>query len=305
MFKWLVLFSLSFLLQAREVSLLLSEIPPADRTTLDLFFQALFREDPFAYTLFGEKPMSIADYCTSDICLGEEERKSRILEKGWVVWESYRYLFPSEIFVLKRKKTSQHHHCITLLNKRQALKIIRANFDLYCLANNNITKPEDILRELCKEDPALQIGRQDQIGVLLGFGRHNATHFRRMVEIGASLRAKLTPPFFFSDEIDRLTPEYKEQSLSSSPIQKSDLRAVCPSTLEDESFELNRLLEKKSWFHLPGSEFVLDFTAVPAFADFGESPELVESYGQTRRQIHRAYQEGSFLEVTLKQWMDP
>lgn len=95
---------------------LLETIPAEDRKTLEQFFQFLFLDNEFSYTLFGEKPITVT-IITAQPRL-ECAIEHLISEKGWEVWTRYQHLFPSSRFIVKRDIFGENLAItISLINK--------------------------------------------------------------------------------------------------------------------------------------------------------------------------------------------
>jgi hypothetical protein len=73
---------------APNISQILQEISESDRQDLDQFFQLLIKQESMGFTLFGQKPVTVAnfvsftyDYPHVVYCL--------IFEKGWAAWQRF------------------------------------------------------------------------------------------------------------------------------------------------------------------------------------------------------------------------
>jgi hypothetical protein len=295
---------------------ILQAIPEQDQETLSSFFQLLFCDDNFSYTLFGNKPMSIGDFFSSTTLWAlNTPGESLIFEKGWKVWESYASLFPSDEFVLKRcesKKSNWKILSIFLIHKKHALKAIRDNLDTFQEVLGHPVNPQQLLQELCDphKDIMETLSHNSLFGILLGYGKVNAMNFERKVTICDQLNAKMTPPFSGHHDMEALQPA------SQRLVQWRDSKTFCyPSedclpASENDSLaeELNEILTKGDGFELYGSDYFLDKFTPPMFIARNHSREtekLHADYLATKQKLHRAYLQGSFLEVTLNQWMDP
>lgn len=139
------------------VQRVLETMPNLDREVLNSFFQLLSSDHNFSYTLFGNKPMSLADYaskvCSWSLCHPSE---SLIFEKGWERWESYAAFFPSHEFVLKRCKGSRSA-TIFLIHKKHALQVISDHLDAFQKILGERVYPQQLLQHLC--DPSFVVER--------------------------------------------------------------------------------------------------------------------------------------------------
>ncbi len=291
---------------------ILQALPEKDLKTLDSFFQILCREYDFAYTLFGNKPMSMACYSSS---LGStaiyHPAEYLNLEKGWELWENYKTLFPSKQFVFK--KCTDNISAIFLLNKQLVLDHILQNQKKFEEILKRKIEPQEFLQQLCHSEHGIMellAESSELLGILLGYGKTNAMLFERRAKICMHLNAQMMPPFSSGCEIENLQPSSlnfvklyrntkppKDLSISSSASKYNSLAE-----------ELNDITSHSEFFELYGSDFYLDQFIAPVFMMRRENPEnqdLMRSYLATKLHLRQIYKEGPFLEITLNQWMCP
>ncbi len=177
----------------------LQTIPKSDQLEIQNLFRELFKEDNFAYSLYGDKPMSMSDYTLNRLPISElfeifpsiEKFCKELLEiyieprgfkiNRWVIWKKYRDRFPMNKYTILEKEIGDQSR-IFLINNDAFRNVVNQNIDLFKaiigteisaelllsqfkLANNNVF---DILHN----NVAL-------LGILLGFGRHNAILFQK------------------------------------------------------------------------------------------------------------------------------
>ncbi|MCH9624977.1 MAG: hypothetical protein S4CHLAM123_01390 [Chlamydiales bacterium] len=293
---------------------ILQTIPEKDLEILDSFFQKLLRDNNFAYTLFGKKPMSIACYSFKRTPWNlHNPNEFLIFEKGWAKWEAYFSLFPSNDFILKRCHDDRGIVEIFLINRKNALEAIEDNYDTFQEILGDCFDTEQLMQQLCySQQDLMEIlnNHSGLLGILLGYGKENSMTFERKVNICSDLNAKMTPPFTAMHDMKALQPkgEYLVSLYSNKTF--SFPKEVCCPLLDDSSTaeELNVILEHESPFELYGSDFFLDKFMAPIFMTQNEDLEtkqLHEEYLLTKQKIHQAYQQKCFLEVTLHQWMCP
>lgn len=293
---------------------ILQTIPQEDCQLLDSFFQLLLRDNSFAYTLFGKKPMSIACY-SSNINLWNLYNPSEFLvyEKGWDKWKDYSFLFPSNEFILKRCCDNKGIVEIFLINRKNILKVINDNYDTFQSILDNSFEPEQFMQQLCHSQQDLMDILNDHsglLGILLGYGKSNSMTFDRKVSICSDLNAKMTPPFTAMSAMKCLQPK-SEYLVSLYNTKKFSVheKIYLPSLSETSmAEELNIILENENLFELYGNNFFLDKFIGPVFMtqhEDLETTQLQEEYLVARQKIRRAYQQKPFLETTLNQWMHP
>lgn len=151
-----------------DVKSTLEKIPARDRIVLDEFFQTLMRDHTFAYTLFGNKPVSVADYAKFE----DKDYAQLSFERGWEAWQQYAYLFPSPCFVLKKEVTDGIHQIesIWIFNKNNVLK----NIDQLMPGVNS---DEFVSSFLSSELTWMFCQNNTLLGTLFGYGEENALCF--------------------------------------------------------------------------------------------------------------------------------
>lgn len=297
-----------------DIPHILQTLPEQDRKDLDAFFQLLSRHECFSYTLFGNKPISIACYpsqaSSSDLY---HPKNFLILEKGWEVWQSYASLFPSDEFVLKRYKNNDEGLIeIYLINKKHALQVISDNLDTFQFILGNHVNPQKLVEQLCdsQQDIMEILNDNSVLGILFGYGKINSRNFERTSSIIDNLNAKMTPPFSADDEIKSLSPMSRTfvDLFKNKPFSYPSKECFPSSDSASLSEELNELFSHKDFFEVYGSDALLDKMMPPAFAvrrDSLETKKLQEDYLATKQKVDQVYLHGSFLEITLNQWMYP
>jgi len=261
----------------------LHTIPKEERESLEWFFRAFHQSS--SYVLFGTKPMAF-------LCVQREEfSKSQICQvynfidsiykyyignfvelKGWEAWKKYKHLFPSSNFIFfenhdPRKIT------IFLINKREFLKKVEENIDLFravlgyrvtsqkileaCLSSTNL------IRETLKDNDAL-------LGILLGFGRHNAQLFSRRHQIENQTSMKPSNGFI---------------------------------SLEQEHIYINTKLQSFNEFESDDcNQFNLKLPCFIADLEHPETKKLKIAYKKQYKEIIKKYKGNDFLETTLRQF---
>jgi len=291
---------------------ILQSLPERDIKDLDSFFQLLCREYDFAYTLFGEKPMSMAYYSSHLSSFSVYHPAVFLtLEKGWDLWKNYSTLFPSKEFVLKKCK-DKDTLAIFLINKKYVLNTISENQIKFEEILNQKIEPQEFLQQLCDSEQDVMTLLNDNselLGILLGYGKTNAMLFKRKANICRHLNAKMTPPFTSQHDIEKLQPSGQNLvDLYRSEESQIDLAIFPLSKYNSIADELNEILSNEEFFELYGSDFFLDRFISPVFMmrkKDQETEQLNETYFSTKLKLRQLYQQESFLEITLNQWMWP
>lgn len=290
-----------------DVKSILQTIPQDDRISLERFFQLLICDEVFGYTLFGQKPMSAADFCYPSYYFHRVAQRI-VFDKGWGAWIRHKHFFPSDHFVLKREDLKENGNTshFLLINKQSTLRTIQEHLDIFQNALGKAMTGEQILEKICDPDVDIHsfLSRQCLWGILFGFGKTNACNFDRENEIYKVLSGKITPPFFSKKDLESLCPLGKDFIKRYSPEQSSFISQSALGLIK----ELNDIIGGKKEFELFGSDFYLDRFSRPYFVSWENCPETIKMqqlYIKTRAILKEAYRNGSFLEVTFRQWMSP
>jgi hypothetical protein len=251
---------------------ILSTIPAEELTVLEEFFRELLFAHGFAYTLFGDKPISIENY---DRDHPEKPDVFATSCKGYKVWEKYAPLFPQRhyIFLFYEDPISDTYE-ITLINKQAFLQTTSRYGGKFL--NTLTPTPEKLLDLLIQnhslENTSIRV-REDLIGILLGYGENNAALFHRRHEIThrtRNLKKKNTKP----------SPGY---------CSTDEECAALNARLQAFSTEKRKSL---NYMRLPG------FVADP---NHPETIQLKKKYIEQRKQITQRFSRRSVLEVVFEQ----
>lgn len=284
-------------------------IPKQDLEQLNAFFELLIKDYDFAYTLFGQKPCSIAVYQTQ-YSFRNSSLESIIFEDGWSQWCRYHHLFPSQNFVLK-KLTNQGEFDLKelfIINKKSTLKILKEHLFLFQRALYCDYQAEDFLKKMIEDDEFLKkmINNAELLGILLGYGKVNATNFARRFELCLYLNALSTPPLTINwNELNPISLQFVKAYSGITDFSNISSKFSDSKSAIDE---LNTLTTALEVFELPNSDFLLEKFQSPIFMVINENSEtqlLYQEYAKTRSAIIEAYKELPILDVTLKQWSKP
>lgn len=274
-----------------------------DKRDLSNFFELLIRYGDFAYTLFGEKPCSIATYRKNL----DFSYHSVILENGWRCWLKHNHLFPSKNFALRRIEITDHMPIseFIVINKKSTLAAIENNIEVFHKTLKTQASAEKILNLMLSDNAYLKtIFNSELLGILLGYGTINAKSFEKRLNYSTAINELSSPPF--KENLNNLSP----LSLLFVKGHPANVFKVDPSYSNQEiSFlieELNRLVAELDIFELAEADYLLEKTPSPIFAHIKNAPEtlnLYKQYAQDREKINEAYHNQSIYDVTIKQWM--
>jgi hypothetical protein len=163
----------------------IEKIPAKDREILETFFDYLIHNSIIGYSLCGDKPASIETLPILSkipiqyaVKIFAKKQGYSILQNGIKTWSEYSYLFPSKNFVFR---FVSEYNTIVLINKKEALRVIEENLDLFQKYTHSKQISTEFLKEVCypkDRDYLIQYNRA-LLGILLGFGRNNSLAFTK------------------------------------------------------------------------------------------------------------------------------
>jgi hypothetical protein len=272
--------------KAQDIQKILHELPKDDRQDLEELFHLMMYEDCFSYTLFGDKPVSLSgDFIVTpykNILSGL--KAGGIFWKKWSVWKKHQekfsinnYLFIEEPAYNKPKNRA----FIFFINKKAFLKIVNKKINIFNkILKNNLTATE-LLEKIKIEQQFMSVIQESEIllGILLGYGEHNAKLYDRRMKLKEFLSA----------------PNIIEKSLSVSEGF---------SSIQEEYSFLNERLQ--SFENHAYSPLILPPIHFAADLSLDETQRLKKKYRRLQGQISSQYaQHDNFLEFVLFQLTAP
>lgn len=284
----------------------LAQMPENDRDVLRLYFETLLAQN-FAYTLFGDKPVSADGYYAP--AYGDNSMKSAVLRHGKQVWLKYCHLFTGERFAFVYQQRDDFED-VYLLNKKAVLDTVGMHLCEFRKVLGNHVTPEIVLEQLMRSDTTYYEVLHHHgglVGLMYGFGHVNAFLFYRLWEVEVAIDKWLNPPFLIKadvpEKIDQDPFHYFMEVAISSDIS-SDKSAIMPAELKALFVEYHSLRDQmKSFTDEDGlSLSTLCLFPLPNFGakvDHPETMALKKRYNKTRQICTLSYSQGDFLEVTL------
>lgn len=259
-----------------EVIERIQTIPLKDRERIEKLFRDHLFFYEFAYTLFGDKPVSSGCF---DRKHEETPELFCIQPDGYLAWEKYAHLFPSKNYLfLFFEDMEADCYELTLINKQAFRRIVDKHREKFADVFGPDIHPEKLLNLLVQKRSLWNTpmrGRPDLIGILLGYGKTNAELFQKRSEILMSnpgIKKRRTQPSQSFDSIDE---------------ELNFLNASLKSFSNEGKVSLY-------FMHLPG--FV-------ACHQHEETVQLKQKYIQQRKYITQHYARRKVLETTLEQLM--
>lgn len=163
-----------------------------EQEDLKLLFHQLFAENELGYTLFGDKPMS---FCFPDTCWLGVYKHDHIFEfsihgnkpvaAGFRAWRKLQKQISTPNYSLILYEHSGHPIIAIFINKRAFRDAFNKNADIFRLKYPYGMTADEFLAALESKKIPLEefIYQHFFMGVMLGFGRHNAELFERRDEL--------------------------------------------------------------------------------------------------------------------------
>lgn len=258
-----------------EINLISQE----DQAHLDLFFKTLLFDEGGIYTLMGDKPVSIGYFLkTFPFSITHLNNcdwsifSLRPMGTFWNSWKKNRHLFKSKNYMLFEEENYKLDYVsfIILLNKRAFIKKVDEHLETFKNILGNDISGKSLLKQVIEGTPLItECLRKSELllGILLGYGGHNASLFdiRNTVLLSGN---KLFPL------------DYPEDAFS-------------------PPFSNMGSLEK-------GGHFPKKF-ALPVFSSERKHPETIklrEKYNKQRAEIIKELSQKSHMEIVFKQLVE-
>jgi hypothetical protein len=244
-----------------------------------LFYYLIDRHD-FAYTLFGSKPMSLADI-SLDMPEGlpiHKQLKARLIlkqTKGWLkAWEKNKDAFALNDFIFLDKEEDLFEcRVLILINKQNLLSVLHVYRSIFKEEFDDSFNPESFLNQLERRETSFAKAihnNQRLLGIMLGYGDCNATLYQERLNL-----------------LKEIAKDKKTGILSNDGLtQKLDL-------LETQIGDFSEFEEDPI---LPPLYFLAD-TSHP------ETIELKKKYENDRQQIERLMKKPHFADRILERLM--
>jgi len=168
-------------------------IPQTDLKHIKDLFEELIDNYDYSYTIFGSKPMSLADFALEapkDLPLFKRIRSQVFMYKRKArlhAWYKHRNEFDLKDFIfLDDEEDLLNCLVLILINKKNMLKILHENETIFKEELGDSFIPESFLEKLEKRETSLSKATnksQRLMGIMLGYGVRNATLFQERYDI--------------------------------------------------------------------------------------------------------------------------
>ena len=179
---------LSFCLKAD-----ISNIPKRDLNEIKSLFERFILAYDFGYTIFGSKPMSMADMCLkipSRLPFHKHLKAQFLLAKSQKrinAWYKYRNEFHFKDFIfLDNEENEPNCFVFILINKKNVLAILNEHEQTFKQELGDSFTAKSFLEKLEKGEVSLAKATNDShklLGIMLGYGARNATLFQERCDL--------------------------------------------------------------------------------------------------------------------------
>jgi hypothetical protein len=173
---------------------------------LKLLFHELFADNELGYTLFGDKPMSFCFPSTSVIAFSIKDHIFKIYKRGTLpifnalpAWNAVKQLKNCGNYIFITHERNGFPESVFLINKTRFLHVLSENIDVLKKTYGCKVTAESFLTDLINKKIEIEELFQQHLllGILLGYGRHNAELFQQREEL---LVGKKQVPFLISQK---------------------------------------------------------------------------------------------------------
>jgi len=186
----LVLLSLCLTLSVKAD---INNIPKRDLKHMKYLFEDLIDDHDFSYTIFGSKPMSLADYCLDippDLSLYRCIRSKFFIfqrKANLSAWYKCRDEFDLKDFIFLDEEEDLFE-CLVLviINKKNMLRVLHEHALIFKKELGDSFNPESFLEVLERRETSLAKAINDSnklLGIMLGYGVRNATLFQERFDL--------------------------------------------------------------------------------------------------------------------------
>lgn len=203
--KLLFIFLLKISILMATQTTLFDSILQEDQIQIKILFEHLFKSEPFAYTLYFDKPMSFcdilvdADPITTDKNVQIDEIKeyialkskcglppTHVFKNAWKIFDKYQNLINKNKYLLIKRKlvgldqSDGEADVIFFINKQAFRNIVNKHIKIFKQVLGEDISADQLLNQI--EDPGANVKKvlnynECLLGILLGFGAHNSALF--------------------------------------------------------------------------------------------------------------------------------
>lgn len=252
------------------------DIPKRDLNEIKSLFERLIFAYDFGYTIFGSKPMSLAEMCLKippNLPIHKHIKAKFLLTKSMRrlnTWYQYRDEFKFKNFILLDTE-EENLDCFVfiLINKTNLLEVLHKHEAIFKQELGESFTAESFLEKLEKREISFSKATNDShrlLGIMLGYGERNATLFQEKVNLTKAVK--------------QIKDGHKNEEL----IRKLGI-------VESQIGDFNEFEENDPI--IPPLYFLADNSHPETIA-------LKDKYAQERQKIEKLMKQSQFMDLVLK-----
>ncbi len=260
----------------------IGNIPRQDLKKVKYLFESLVDDHDFSYTMFGSKPMSLADFyfeIPPGLTPYRWARSQFFIFKrkaSLSAWYKHRDEFDIKDFIfLDEEEDLISCLVLVIINKKNMLRTLHEHETIFRRELGDSFTPESFLEKLEKREVSLAKAthkNQKLLGIMLGYGVRNASFFQERFDLQEAVEKR------------------KKENLPEDDILTQKLNAIesqvgCFSELEAEAI-------------IPPLYFLADVSHPETIA-------LKLQYEKERQEIIELKEKRSFMDLVLKRLVTP
>jgi hypothetical protein len=259
----------------------INNIPQRDLKNVKQLFEDLIKDHDYSYTIFGSKPMSLADFVlevTKDQPIYKWIKSQIFVFNRKVIlksWDTYKQEFDFKDFIfLDDEKDLFDCLVLVLINKKNMLRVLREHEAIFKEELGDDFTPELFLENLERRKISLAKAIHDSdklLGIMLGYGVRNATVFQERYDLMKEIAKAKKENFFAENELIA--------KLNTLEAQVGDF-----SSLEEDAL-------------IPPLYFLADVF-------HPETIELKRQYEQDRQNIEKMMKKPNFMDIVLQRLIE-
>ena len=176
-----------------------SYVEPEDRKVLGSLFEQLISNSTCGYTLFGNKPISFIGFSTrfSQSDFWFQDKVKLLINVGLPVLNKYKEKIDNGNFVIHDEQAGEER-IICLINKKAVLDAVRPRIKIFQHYLGSEISPEYVLDLITNEkNNIFNVLNENSalLGILFGYGCHNAVMFHQREIIQNTISTLRIPPW--------------------------------------------------------------------------------------------------------------
>jgi hypothetical protein len=260
---------------------MLNRIPDRDRKDLEELFNYFVKRTTFSYTLFGDKPVSwlvislpeFPKLRTSKRIIHKFSGQNPLWSK-WRIWKTYEKDFPLKNYLLIEdiNSSNAHRKDIFFINKKYFIEAVNQHKAIFQKVLNRQVSGKVLLDEVENKSSLQSVLAHNDLllGILLGFGEHNASLYQEREDLGVSYKQYKSILVKDAQEFEKLERKAEEITDVLQPIGDCEYSPLLIGTVQ----------------------FVADL-------EFPQTKGFQQKYNLWRERICLIYSKGNIFEITL------